>query len=280
MEEKKNKKGFIWLIVILIILVLGLVGYIVYNKILKVDNIYNNNITTIPISTTEKKEISKDKVSEIFLNYPNENDATVIVKGTFEEIIDKKINHEEIYKDQKSKFIGTDIELIYNSKKCDVEEEQDENGNVINSYNWCEDIEFSIGSNQIFNVTENSKGSSYPSPYILINYKYIIVQFDRYLGDGKGYIRIYDLSGNLIKEINNTGYIGGLPVPDNVDVYDDYNFDDKYVKLDDKKIYFVSYTDVCYPIDNRKNASIKYLDLNTMQEKVLKEFKAYFSQQC
>ena len=35
MDEKKNNKGLIWLIVILIILVLGLVGYIVYDKVSK-----------------------------------------------------------------------------------------------------------------------------------------------------------------------------------------------------------------------------------------------------
>ena len=39
MEEKKNNKGLVWLIVILIILVLGLVGYIVYDKVLSKDNL-------------------------------------------------------------------------------------------------------------------------------------------------------------------------------------------------------------------------------------------------
>ena len=40
MEEKKNNKGLVWLIVILIILVLGLVGYIVYDKVI----LRSNNI--------------------------------------------------------------------------------------------------------------------------------------------------------------------------------------------------------------------------------------------
>ena len=47
MEEKGNNKGLVWLIVILIILVLGLVGYIVYDKVM-LDNkkVINENTTT------------------------------------------------------------------------------------------------------------------------------------------------------------------------------------------------------------------------------------------
>ena len=37
MEEKKNNKGVIWLIIILIVLVLGVASYIVYEKFIKVD---------------------------------------------------------------------------------------------------------------------------------------------------------------------------------------------------------------------------------------------------
>ena len=51
MEEKKNIKGFIWLIVILIILVLGLVGFIVYDKIFT-DTKENANNSTITNNNT------------------------------------------------------------------------------------------------------------------------------------------------------------------------------------------------------------------------------------
>ena len=37
MEEKKNNKGLISLIIILIVLVFGLIGYVVYDKFLKVE---------------------------------------------------------------------------------------------------------------------------------------------------------------------------------------------------------------------------------------------------
>ena len=60
MEEKKNNKGLIWLISILIVLVLGLIGFVVYDKVLKVDKINpsSNNTST---TTTEKKDENVDK---------------------------------------------------------------------------------------------------------------------------------------------------------------------------------------------------------------------------
>ncbi len=58
MEEKKNKKGLIVLFVILIILVLGLGGYLVYDKVIKKDEV-----------KTEKKktEDKKEEIKEINL---------------------------------------------------------------------------------------------------------------------------------------------------------------------------------------------------------------------
>ena len=60
MEEKKNNKGLVWLIVILIILVLGLVGYIIYDRVLKDDKTPNyENTTSTTITTTV---INKDDI--------------------------------------------------------------------------------------------------------------------------------------------------------------------------------------------------------------------------
>lgn len=63
MEEKKNNKGLIWLIVILIILILGLIGFIVYDN-LKEDKI--NNITT-----TTRVEEANDTLEENILRRDN-----------------------------------------------------------------------------------------------------------------------------------------------------------------------------------------------------------------
>ena len=59
MEEKKNQKGLVWLIVILIIMVLGLVGFIVYDKILTKDNttVSDNETTTTIVTTTQSDSI-------------------------------------------------------------------------------------------------------------------------------------------------------------------------------------------------------------------------------
>ena len=62
MEEKKNNKGLIWLIVILIILVLGLVGYVVYDKVLSKDKLVLNNNETTTITTTKQVSISIEKI--------------------------------------------------------------------------------------------------------------------------------------------------------------------------------------------------------------------------
>ena len=58
MEEKKNNKGLVWLIVVLIILVLGLVGYIVYDKVLKEE----------PKKVEQSKEETEEIDKQIQLN--------------------------------------------------------------------------------------------------------------------------------------------------------------------------------------------------------------------
>lgn len=282
MEETKKNKRFIWLIVILIILVLGLVGYIIYDKLLKVDKVIpNNDKTKITTTTTLKNEIFRDKVSELFVDYPIKNDETVIVKGISEEIIEKNINHKEVYENKKSKFVGTDIEFTYNSKKCNMEEVQDDNGNIINYENWCEDIEISIDGNHIFTISVPAKGPGEDIPYILITNNYIISQYDGFDEfDGNGVIKIFNLKGKLIKEIKNTSYMGMLNDCGDYNEYENTVFYDKYVIIDNNKLYYVSYSDVWFPKGNTDNASINYLDLDTMTEKVLKKFKARFTQQC
>lgn len=54
MEEKKNNKGILWLVIILIVLVLGLVGYIVLDKVLSEDKASTNNNETNATTTMIK----------------------------------------------------------------------------------------------------------------------------------------------------------------------------------------------------------------------------------
>jgi len=87
MEEKKNNKGLIWLIVVLIIMILGLVGYIVYDKVLLNDknpiNNNNTNTTTTENSSIEnEREIKLTKTStngiEVSLQY-NDNGCSLTI---------------------------------------------------------------------------------------------------------------------------------------------------------------------------------------------------------
>lgn len=72
MEEKEKSRGLFWLIIILIVLVLGLVGYIVYDKVLVDNNSVNNNKennTSDKSTTTEKIETITNEELEKYLSY-------------------------------------------------------------------------------------------------------------------------------------------------------------------------------------------------------------------
>lgn len=64
MEEKKSNKGLIWLIVILIVLVLGLVGFIVYDKVVldNKDSVSDNNTISTTNENYEKILYDQDNI--------------------------------------------------------------------------------------------------------------------------------------------------------------------------------------------------------------------------
>ena len=110
MEEKKNNKGLIWLIIILIILVLGLVGYIVYDKGFINDKLQNENITT-STTTTSKETLTEtidivDNLTEYYLLYWNyeeiydyyfkmsDNESKINIDSQFKDV---KIDNKKLY---------------------------------------------------------------------------------------------------------------------------------------------------------------------------------------
>lgn len=99
MEEKKNKKGLIWLIVILIILVLGLVGYIVYDKVLLKDKTPINNNST---NTTTTEKTNDNDIEDNILRRDNFiyqlNDENYTISYIYK-VLTKKEYHENIFKD-------------------------------------------------------------------------------------------------------------------------------------------------------------------------------------
>lgn len=93
MENKKNSKGLIVLVIILIICVLGLAGYIVYDKVLNKQTINTNNNT----SSTSKK------IENTISNEPNKNNY--INNNTTEDIIknfNKRIDEVKTGKEDKT----------------------------------------------------------------------------------------------------------------------------------------------------------------------------------
>jgi len=98
MEEKKNNKGIVWLIIILIVLILGLIGYIVYDKVV-LDNNKENNTTT---TTTEKNNAEKEVVINSEELVCNSNEKCEIkkvgnIKISIEKIVDPEYSYDYYY---------------------------------------------------------------------------------------------------------------------------------------------------------------------------------------
>lgn len=96
MEKEKNNNGVIWLIIILTILVLGLIGYIVYDKILIIDkeNKNDNNTNTTTTQKINDKE-NEDNIlrRDNFIYELNDKDYHI-------SYVYKKYNSDEFYKEQ------------------------------------------------------------------------------------------------------------------------------------------------------------------------------------
>ncbi len=166
--QEKNNKGFIWLIIILIVLVLGLVGYIIYDKILKYDIPITNITTTTTITTTNiktdlsnaEKEWEKEKITvyndiinmldefikkefneyDIKFNYDYMDD--IIAKNNI--VISAMMDNDKIKKDVDVDVNNVEITGAITFEKNDF----------INMYNTIigEQPDF----NKIINVTENT----------------------------------------------------------------------------------------------------------------------------
>jgi len=112
MENKKNNKGLIAIIIILTLCILGLVGYIIYDKALIKENNEKKTLSTksTTITTTIKKEENLEKIAQnlekklltddgtsgLYYDYININDvnnAKFIVFNIKQYILENKINY-------------------------------------------------------------------------------------------------------------------------------------------------------------------------------------------
>lgn len=245
MEEKKNNKGLIWLLIILIILVLGLIGYIVYDKVLKSDDSTNNTSTTITLKTTEKVNENKNVV-EIFKSLPQENDNTVLWNGSAHKLVENYIDFNTDFKNISKNEYGFD--LNFNCVEYDAKNNDE-------SIDKCTKFEIYINKKQ---------NELYSNFWYNLDVTMTNSYFITYDGGFGGNLRIFDKTGNEIY----TEYIAtdfGIKI-------DEENYNDEIYgytpTIKDNKLYFVKYLK-----ENEENFIICSFDLNTKKVEQISIFK-------
>lgn len=138
MEEKKNNKGIIWLITILIILVLGLIGYIVYDKVLtnnennkdsEATNIKQENETDDIIYDLDEKMVSfkdlnlnilKDFKENYSINFNGVNKVlTIENKYTIENKIESEQKGTSIWDKNEITFYIDNVIVYKHTQTCE-----------------------------------------------------------------------------------------------------------------------------------------------------------------
>lgn len=259
MEEKKNQKGLIWLITILIVLVLGLVGYIVYDKVLlKEKNPVNNNATSMTATTniTNKREYDIELKD---LNFPTDNDNNVLFYGHVDEFTDANIKESlEMFNNYKN--------VTYKINGFNFEESCTDYFVGTDEPSHCRNSEMIINGKTKINFALDIPYSE--QKFILITDKNIIVQ--KGLGAiTLGDIEVYDYQGNLIKSIEQTtSYL--ILNDENCETL--YNSNRSYnIRVVDNKLHY---------IDASRGAIYKTFDLDTYEEKIVGTINASTSQEC
>ena len=244
MEEKKNNKGLIWLIVILIILVLGLVGYIVYDKLVLENTKEKNTISTT--TTTIESEKIKNKFT--LNNFPTVNDNNVIVYGDIFDIAKENLIEEQFKIFEKwTDFENLTFTINNNNNNFNLS---------CNEYN----TEYETCFSKKVMINDNielffSDYADYTGLYLLITDKYYVTQSGNDIGTGN--ISIYDRQGKLVKEIPDIVY----------NYYYEENIIQSQIKIVDKKLYYV--------VDENCNFVLKYLDLeNNFKDYTIENFNA------
>ena len=201
MENNKNSKGLIVLVIVLIICVLGLGGYIVYDKLSTKPTQTTDNTKSSTTKKIEKEENMFDLI-ENNTSFPNENDKNVInleLNANNDELLKTYKTHKPILKkieNYEVKYLCTEVGNYFdNEEEGCIKKSVEFNGIIINETNETESCGF--------------------SEYMLYN-NYIIVANVKGCWEGSYYdLSIYDL--NSKKKIYNTnkGYYGKLKITDN-----------------------------------------------------------------
>lgn len=271
MEKNKNNKGLIWLVSILIVFVLGLIGFVIYDKFLKVDKTIpsysdNTTLTTTNLNTTTNKNQQNEPVEKRIelkdLDFPINNDLNVILYGNIFNFFTEDIMESgEIIKDDWGSRTFKNVNFMYNNLNFNI------NCISYDEYitNFC--INEKIIVNNKVEINFEIDTSTSEKAFFLITDKYVIVQ----KSDGMintGAIEIYDYNGTLLKKIDNT--TNYLIARDGCKVIFESNISYN-MRLIDNKLHY---------IEVNNGAVYKTLDLNTYEEKIIDFVKADVSQQC
>lgn len=111
MEENKNNKLIGWIVTIIILLLLILVGYVVYDKLLKVDKIILNDdriTTTTPVK-------NEDKYTILDLSKKEELPSIIESGRTIDELTEDNISELEEHFKIKLEKIDSDVNYSYNN---------------------------------------------------------------------------------------------------------------------------------------------------------------------
>ena len=288
MENKKNSKGLIVLVIILVLCVLGLAGYIVYDKMLSKNK---KTINANKSSTITQKILDTDK-----------NNKNILMKYGYKEI--NINNKEKLFPKIKKDIIKLETN-IENLKKYYINEEYEtfeyDNGKIIYSFNNnkvniyqeiddVKEIKYDfidcMGSLYIFAITNNdeiwyksnmnySSTEETNSSFIKLKGKYKDVESLLLHSDTCGATVIYlakddnDNYYNIENETlfeKNIYYINdnlNFKIMDNRNVYFDnkkttvlFNFG-LYEIVEDKMQYFVSSDNYLYDINLKKYSNSK-----------------------
>lgn len=186
MEEKKNNKGLIGVIIVLIVLVLGLVGFIVYDKVLKDDKMTNNENT---ITKTNKEEVDKKLTEEELENYLNYVPLSQLGKDAYS---GENMNLNTIDK----------ISLLFNSNR-----ETEKNLNDKSQYFGCvKEQDFNTKIKQMYNMDINNFKSEVKDNETWIE-SYLILKDEYYCELGYGGHKYKSKNSNVSYDIDENNLI-------------------------------------------------------------------------
>lgn len=214
MEEKKNNRGLIWIIIILIVLVLGLVGYILYDKVKPTDEKNQNTTTTTTTEITQSitNEDTNSLKKDIVLDFENEKENNLM------EISAELFSQ---YTEDKYTINMTIDNINVNGTKHNVKIKNYEP----NDYS-CE-----IGKDKVVYFDDKSiYEPMYEGCYltglseiIVLKNNYIVLKFS---SEGGGWVNVYDTQGNEIKAKEDISVAELKSVDEDVIKFVSYEYDE------------------------------------------------------